>query len=178
MYDNRNWLWQYQNTKIVKTIYDRFFDVASEASPDKFKDLYNIDKMDGEGLYLIAKILGVPVIYGENINGLTWEIDSWNDPTKFWNGVVNPKHQAFYKQYIKSKIFLYGKPFNNELIKGTLDVLFKGYEYTCATLGDNFYFEIELTIDPEIKGITETILEEDKYLFGKPSGVDYKIIIS
>ena len=178
MYDNRNWLWQYQNTKIVKTIYDGLFNVANEASSDSFKNLYNIDLLKDEGLFLLAKILGVQVVYGENINGLIWEVNSWNDPTKYWNGIVDPKNQPFYKQYIKAKMYLCGKPYNNNTIKETFDVLFDGYEYTCTINGDKFYYTINLTVDPEIKGITETIIEEDRYIFGKPSGADYKITIS
>ena len=180
MYDNRNWLWQYQDKHAIKTLYDGMFDIASQISTLPILDVLNVDMLYGGVLQFAAQMYNLRQVGATVTDAVVWDVTSWDDPNKFWNGSAESQDDAFFKQYIHMKLFLFGKPFCIDTIKAALDILLVG-NYTCHIVEDeaNFYFDVNITVPDEQTAETlYSALNIDRELFGKPSGYSYEINVT
>lgn len=183
MYDNRNWVWHFQDKPVMKTLYDGFFDIVSSASPDKAKELLDVKNLNGAGLQKFASLYNIRTVGGVITDAFTWDISEWNDETKFWNGAKTSQDNEFFRRYILMKTNMFGKQFCISLIKECLDILLGelGVDYQCNVVEDNssYSFDINITVyDANVKAVFESALTIDPIPFGKPSGYSYNINIT
>jgi len=175
MYDNQNYPWQYQDTERLKAIYDGLFPIMSNASAETFKNILDIDQMTGEGVFSVARLWNVPIIYGAIVNGFVFDVNEWDDGG-LWNGEAGSLDEDFYKKYIKMKIFIHNQPFSLTTIKQALDIWFKDLGYNCEVVEENYSFDVNITLsDLLVQDLFTTILNTDRYIFGKPAGITYTV---
>lgn len=177
MYDNRKWLWQYQDKPVVKTIYDGLYNIVGSVSTLPILDLIDIDKLNGAGLVQLASIYNIPVIGGIITDAFTWNVSKWNDEKKFWNGKTGEQDNEFFKRYIKMKMTVFGRQLSIATIKECLDILL-GDLYICDIIENesSYSFEIRVTIsEGPLRDVFLTALAIDPFMFGKPSGYSYTI---
>lgn len=178
MYDNRNWLWQYQNSDTISTLYNGLFSIVSSASPLPMLSLFDVDNISGYELGFLSKLLNIKEIGGIITDAVIWSVTNWNDPTKFWNGVSSGRDDMFYRNYIKMKTNMFSKPICIATIKESFDILL-GEDYECEIDEDSYSFDINITVsDTYIYNILLAMLNIDPTPFGKPAGYSYTINIT
>lgn len=180
MYDNRNWLWQYQDKYAIRTLYDGMFGIASNISVLPVLDVLNVDALEGGVLQFAAQMYNLRQVGTIVTDAVVWDVTDWNDPDKFWNGAASTQNDDFFKQYIHMKLYLFSKPFCIATIKDGLDILLAG-DYTCHIVEDeeNFHFDINITVSDATAAATlYSALVIDPLIFGKPSGYSYQINVT
>lgn len=180
MYDNRHWVWHFQDKPIMKTLYDGFFDIVSSSSCQNVKEIIDVKNLNGSGLQSFASLYNIRTVGGVITDAFTWDISKWNDESKHWNGSKSSQDNEFFRKYILMKTRVFGKQLCITTIKECLDELLgeSGKDYTCKITENesSCSFNIDLTLyDPNVYAVFASALTIDPIPFGKPSGHSYTI---
>lgn len=183
MYNNRHWVWHFQDKPVMKTLYDGFFNIVSSASSDSAKEIIDVSTLGEGGLQKFASLYNIRTVGGVITDAFTWGISKWNDQTKFWNGSKTSQDNEFFRRYILMKTNMFGRQFSITLIKQCLDILLGtvGTDYECEVIENesSYSFEINITVyDPNVAAVFASALTIDPIPFGKPSGYSYVINVT
>ena len=169
MINNNNFPWYLQESPIFLALYNGFFDVAVEASPLGIGDAFNIDAMTGMMLYRLGTYWGMtgsPYIW----DGLIYDVDNWSE-VKTWTGGLKELGQELYSNLIKAKAYAYGRLYSLETLKGVIERMFVGQQYSAEVRESNMEITISLTAE---RSLLETFVEArafDLVFIGKPAGI-------
>lgn len=169
MIQNNDFPWYLQESAVFLALYNGFFDVAVAASPLGIGDAFNIDAMSGAMLYRLGTYWGMngsPYIW----DGLIYNVDNWSD-VKVWTGGLRELGQTLYSNLIKAKAFAYGRPYSLNTLKGAIDRMFNGQEYSATVTETDMEITITLTA---ARSLLEVFIEARAFDFvfiGKPAGI-------
>ena len=169
MINNFDFPWYLQESPIFLELYNGFFDVAVDASPLGLGDAFNIDAMKGVMLYRLGTYWGMsgsPYVW----DGLIYDVDSWSD-VKTWTGGLKELGQELYSNLIKAKAYAYGRPYSLLTIKGAIERLFEGNEYSVEVLEDSMELTISLTAERDLLEVFVEAKAFDLVFIGKPAGI-------
>lgn len=180
MYDNRHWIWYYQDKYAVRTLYDGLFNIVGKASPLAVLDVLKTDPSIAGTIKAAATMYNLRKVGTAVTDAVIWDVTEWNDPNRFWSGSSSKDDDVFFSRYIQMKMGIFGKPFCLETIKKGFDLwLPDGYECTVVEDNDNFHFDINLVVSDEtLAAELYTALTVDPTPFGKPSGHSYQINVT
>lgn len=180
MYDNREWLWQYQDKPVISTLYDGLFDIVSKVSPLGVLDILKLDTLSSGALGVTSRLFNIKNIGSGIVDAVIWDTTEWNTPDKYWNGARTSENDSFHRRYLAMRTAMFGKPFCIATIKQSLDILFEN-GYTCSVVEDeaNYHFDINITTqDSDTASFMTSALQIDPIPFGKPSGYSYTITVT
>ena len=169
MIENNDFPWYLQQSTVFLGLYTGFFDVAVAASPLGLGDAFNVDQMTGAMLYNLGTYWGMsgsPTVW----DGLIYNLDEWSG-VKTWTGGLKELGEQTYANLIKAKAYAYGRVYSINTLKGVLDRVFSGQQYS-AEITESL-MEVTITLSAA-RTLLETFIEArafDLAFIGKPSGI-------
>jgi len=177
MYDNQNYPWAYQKAPNLVKIYDGLFPLVSKATPLGIGNAFYLDYLTGKGLLQYGQYWGLRGVWSNLINGMTWDMDIWNSPTKVWDGTPTDINEDMFKKYISVKTFANGKNMSLNLLKDCFDILLVGKTYTIEVIEDYLEYIIKITASQAVIDTIFQIKSSDPEFLGKPSGIKYSFLL-
>lgn len=165
--------WYLQSSPVFGALYSGFSDVAEQMSPLGIGDFFNyLTVPAGQPLYALGKIwglIGAPGFY----DGLIYDIDKWSGD-KVWTGELQTLDDMLYRNFLKMKMYIQGRPYSLILIQEALEVLLAGTEHTITVPEDVMSFEINISATQEVLTVIQEINAFDSTFLGKPAGISYR----
>lgn len=172
MFNNEAYPWYAQNSVSIKTLYDGFYPIAEAMTPLGIGDAFNIDILNNEALFTFGTMFGMsarPQYY----DGLIYDVDRWSE-VKVWSGHVEDLELNIYKNFLRMKAFIAGKPYSLNLLKDAFDILTNGLGTVSVWIEENnMSFIIHLDAPENITRLFMELNSFDLHFLGKPSGVSY-----
>lgn len=172
MVPQNNYPWYIQHSPSFVKMYDRMYDIVSQASPLEVGDYFNIEDRDGDALIRLGIMWGLhgaPKYY----DGLIFKVDKWSD-TKVWTGQVRDMEGEIYKRFVAVHEYCNGRPYTYDLIKTAIGILLEGFSYKLSIDEGVMSFTINLEADASILRIIQEMQSYDSHFLGKPAGISYK----
>lgn len=107
------------------TVYDRLFDLVSEASPLGVGDAFNLEELSGEALGQFGSMWGLSGTTGY-YSGLIYDWDEWN-MGKVWSGQITDVDSQFYRKYLKAKAYMNGRNYSLNTLWEVFQIILGGY---------------------------------------------------
>lgn len=172
MFDNQNYPWYAQKTGSIKTLYDGFYPIAVAMSPLGLGNAFDVDTLTDQALYNFGTLYGLSS-RAQYFDGLIYDIDNWSE-TKVWSGHVEDLESRIYKNFLKMKAFIAGRPYSLLLLKEAFDILTHdvGTVNVWIEEGD-MSFIIHLDASNEITRLFMELNSFDLRFLGKPVGISY-----
>lgn len=157
--------------KFVK-IYDGLFDIFNYASCLDVADEFNVNQITGRGLLNFGHLWGLRGVWGGQTDGLVYSIDLWSDD-KVWSGSMKDADAQIYRNFIKMKAYMNGRPYNLKLLKEALDILIDGTPATVWIEEGYMSFIIHITGPSALINMFYNMAQYDPFFLGKPTGISY-----
>lgn len=172
MFDNQNYPWYAQKTGTLKTLYDGFFPIAVDMSPLGVGNAFDVDTLTGRALYSFGALYGLSA-RGQYFDGLVYDIDNWSGG-KVWSGHMEDLESRIYKNFLKMKAYIAGRPYTLNLLKAAFDILTDGMGTVNIWIEEGLMnFVIHVDASQEVTRLFMELNSFDLRFLGKPVGVSY-----
>lgn len=165
--------WYLQSSPVFNALYTGFSNLAEEMSPLGMGDFFNYLALPaGEPIYALGKIwglIGSPGFY----DGLTYDVDTW-DGGKVWSGELQTLDDLLYRNYLRMKMYIQGRPYSLTLIHEAIEILLEGTVHSVEVPEDTMSFEVDISAPQEVLSIIQQINSFDSTFLGKPVGISYQ----
>lgn len=172
MFDNQNYPWYAQQSGSIKTLYDGFFRVAEAMSPLGVGNAFDLNTLQDQALFSFGTLYGLSS-RAQYFDGLIYDIDNWSE-SKVWSGHVEDLESHLYKNFLRMKAFIAGRPYTLLLLKQAFDILCEGLTINSLWIEEGYMsFIIHLDADQETTRVFMELNSFDLRFLGKPIGVSY-----
>ena len=172
MFDNQNYPWYAQQSGTIKTLYDGFFPIAVDMSPLGIGNAFDINTLEDIALFNFGTMFGMST-RPQYFDGLIYDIDQWSG-TKVWSGHIEDFESHIYKNFIRMKAYIAGRPYSLNLLKEAFEILTDGLDQCSVWVEENYMsFIIHLDAPVEVTRLFMQLNSFDLHFMGKPSGISY-----
>ena len=173
MVNEQNYPWYAQQDGAIKILYDGFFPIAEAMSPLTLGDAFNIDNLTGKALISVGYMYGLSPT-GAYYTGLLWSSENWDE--QVWTGEQQAINEQVYKNYIKMKAYINGRPYTLNLLNEALTMLMSGIDGVgFYVTEDTMSFVIHVVATEAAAEAFRQVQLLDYNFLGKPTGISYII---
>lgn len=167
-----NYPWYLQHSERFNIIYNGMFEWLNNASSLDIENAYNVDFLTGKGLANFGALWGLTSTWGGTSDGLIYDLDNWSED-KVWTGRMNDPKLHMYRNFIKMKAYIVGRPYTLGLLKKALEIVTAGEDAEFWIEEGYMNFVIHIKASAEVLNMFYNMTIYDPYFLGKPTGISY-----
>lgn len=177
--------WKFEHTKIFAKHFYEQFRLLHGVMIENLDEYFNIDVANGDWLTKIGNLLALDRPFGADGTQFVWDIDKWDDPNVFWDGMIGNIIDPLFRVLIRLKENSKKKLFTMKNIAENLYTVF-GKDRISIRFMENIdrlgnekpmYFRIliDFKYSEDAKIFVGLLDVMPNALIGKPMGVFYEV---
>lgn len=172
MRDISNYPWYIQQAPRFVRLYEGFYNVFLAASPITARSAFDVGTLTGTPLLNFGLIWGLRGAWGGSTDGLIYNIDAWSTD-RVWTGSMRDTDASIYRNFIRMKAYINGRPYTLQLIKEALEILVSDSSATFWVEEGYMSFVIHIKASGAVLNMFYNMTQYDPFFLGKPTGISY-----